>query len=125
VPQNISGTFESHKPCGANCMIGCRGHDRVDADAGKMSGCRAFLGPLYGQAEVVVKGLDGFEVERVIIDKNTNRVEGAWGWVNSKSESGGGSDPTTRQECSSRLRWSLPLPDRSIRQLSFFGAVSR
>jgi choline dehydrogenase-like flavoprotein len=24
-------------------------------------------------------------------------VEGAWGWVNSKSESGGGSDPTTRQ----------------------------
>jgi choline dehydrogenase-like flavoprotein len=78
-------------------MLGCRAHDHVDTDAGKMSGCRAFLGPLYGQEGIVVKGLDGFQVERVIIDKKTNRVEGARGWIDCTPTSEGGSDSSTRQ----------------------------
>jgi hypothetical protein len=83
VPQNISGSFDHHKKCGASCTIGCRGHTGVDEKAGKMSGCRAFIAPAMKEKNgPVVKGLEGFDVEKVVFDpENPKRASGVVGWV--------------------------------------------
>jgi choline dehydrogenase-like flavoprotein len=83
VPQNISGAFADHAKCGASCTIGCRGHAEVVEQHGKMSGCRAFLNPLLEDKDgPVVKGMDGFEVERVLFsDSKPKRAIGAIGWA--------------------------------------------
>jgi choline dehydrogenase-like flavoprotein len=83
VPQNISGDFEGHRKCGASCTIGCRGHAEVGEDAGKMSGCRAFVNPLLGdKGGPTVKGMDGFDVERVLFsDSKKKQAIGVLGWA--------------------------------------------
>jgi len=90
VPQNISGSFSDHRRCGASCTIGCRGHQEVDDALGKMSGCRAFLGPLIDDQNSdgpTVRGLGDYHVERVIFDdKDPKRAIGAVGWVGTGSD---------------------------------------
>lgn len=48
-----------------------------------MSGCRAFLNPLMGdKGGPIVKGLDGFEVERILFSDTTpKRAIGVLGWA--------------------------------------------
>lgn len=83
VPQNVSGSFESHAQCGANCTLGCRVDDGTK-EKGKRSGCKGFLGPLATAKDkdgLVTRIITDFEVDKIVWDeKNAERAIGAIGW---------------------------------------------
>lgn len=79
VPQNIQGDPDAHsKICGAFCTVSCKGSG-IDAPGGggKMATTKTYLATAR---ENGAKFIQGFEVEKIIFDRNGNAtgVEGLW-----------------------------------------------